>query len=144
MDPPVRAHASFLDGRRETIQTPLAQVEEPARPPTPPTPADSDDEAEAAAAYGAAMDAELAQTGLAQSFERAGEEPGDSASLAPVDVDFNLVKSLLESVEAQDGGAPGAAGLLLSELGVSVQPDDVAPASAWENAKEVSYGGEGK
>ena len=78
---------------------------------------DSDDEVEGDDVYAAQLEAELSSTEMAQSFDR----PTDDA---PVDVDFNLVKNLLESVEAQDGAAPGAAALLLNELGLELPADD--------------------
>ena len=78
---------------------------------------DSDDEVEEDAVYAAQLEAELSSTEMAQSFDR----PTDDA---PVDVDFNLVKNLLESVEAQDGSGPGAAALLLNELGLELPADD--------------------
>ena len=80
---------------------------------------DSDDEVEGDDVYAAQLEAELATTEMAQSFDR----PTDDDD-APVDVDFNLVKNLLESVEAQDGAAPGAAALLLNELGLELPADD--------------------
>ena len=78
---------------------------------------DSDDEVEGDDVYAAQLEAELSSTEMAQSFDR----PTDDA---PVDVDFNLVKNLLESVEAQDGAGPGAAALLLNELGLELPADD--------------------
>ena len=83
---------------------------------------DSDDEeatvdASPADEYAAQLEAELSTTEMAQSFDR----PDDDAD---VDVDFNLVKNLLESVEAQDGSSPGAAALLLNELGLGLPTDD--------------------
>ena len=67
----------------------------------------------------AQLEAELSTTEMASSFDR----PDDDAE-APVDLDFNLVKNLLESVEAQDGSSPGAAALLLNELGLELPADD--------------------
>ena len=80
---------------------------------------DSDDEVDEDDQYAAQLEAELATTEMAQSFDR----PTDDDA-APVDVDFNLVKNLLESVEAQDGAGPGAAALLLNELGLELPADD--------------------
>ena len=85
---------------------------------------DSDDEeatvnASPADEYAAQLEAELSTTEMASSFDR----PDDDAE-APVDLDFNLVKNLLESVEAQDGSSPGAAALLLNELGLELPADD--------------------
>ena len=77
------------------------------------------DEVEEDDVYAAQLEAELATTEMAQSFDR----PTDDDD-APVDVDFNLVKNLLESVEAQDGAGPGAAALLLNELGLELPADD--------------------
>ena len=98
-----------LRGLRDAAGAPAAvvQVEGP----------DSDDEVDEDDVYAAQLEAELATTEMAQSFDR----PSDNA---PVDVDFNLVKNLLESVEAQDGAAPGAAALLLNELGLELPADD--------------------
>jgi hypothetical protein len=85
---------------------------------------DSDDEeatvkASPADEYAAQLEAELSTTEMASSFDR----PDDNAE-APVDLDFNLVKNLLESVEAQDGSSPSAAALLLNELGLELPADD--------------------
>ena len=97
-----------LRGLRDAAGAPAAvvQVEGP----------DSDDEVDEDDQYAAQLEAELSSTEMAQSFDR----PTDDA---PVDVDFNLVKNLLESVEAQDGAGPGAAALLLNELGLELPAD---------------------
>ena len=79
---------------------------------------DSDDEVDEDDQYAAQLEAELSSTEMAQSFDRPENDEG------PVDVDFNLVKNLLESVEAQDGAGPGAAALLLNELGLELPADD--------------------
>ena len=120
-----RSDALGADGRRPDVSEDLG--------------ADSDDEVDDAAgaaeaeaapkeegdddaddAYGAALEAELAATEMAESFDRApGDEEDSRDPLAPVDVDFNLVKNLLDSVGAQHG-SPGAAALMLSELGVDL------------------------
>lgn len=112
------------------------------------TATDSDDEF--LVAYGAAMDSQLAATRMAESFERAppeagggggggsGDEPGvaqaeggeaaGSAALRPVDVDLNLVNSLLASYGEQ-AGMPGPAGTLAGLLGLKL-PDGGAPPAA--------------
>ena len=112
------------------------------------TETDSDDEF--MQAYGRAMDAQLAATRMADSFERAPAEAGaagskeekqaqqqvqqqaaggaedaeaaaDRAALRPVDVDLNLVNSLLASYGEQAGLA-GPAGNLAGLLGLRL-PD---------------------
>ena len=107
--PPDAEVMDVLRGLRDAAGAPAAAVA--AEGP------DSDDEVEGADVYAAQLEAELATTEMAQSFDR----PTDDA---PVDVDFNLVKNLLESVEAQDGAGPGAAALLLNELGLELPADD--------------------
>ena len=106
--PPDAEVVDVLRGLRDAAGAPAAvvQVEGP----------DSDDEVDEDDQYAAQLEAELATTEMAQSFDR----PTDDA---PVDVDFNLVKNLLESVEAQDGAGPGAAALLLNELGLELPAD---------------------
>lgn len=107
------------------------------------TATDSDDEF--MDAYGQAMDVQLAGTRMAESFERAPEpagadgadgqqQPGGAepaaggkeegpavAALRPVDIDVNLVKSLLASYGEQ-GGLPGPAGTLAGLMGLKL-PD---------------------
>ncbi len=110
------------------------------------TETDSDDEF--MAAYGRAMDAQLAATRMAESFERVPAEAGavagkeqqaqqaqqqsggggggaeaaaEAAALRPVDVDLNLVNSLLASYGEQAGLA-GPAGNLAGLLGLRL-PD---------------------
>ena len=109
--PPDTEVMDVLRGLRDAAGAPatVVQVEGP----------DSDDEVEEADVYAAQLEAELATTEMAQSFD--GPTDDDNA---PVDVDFNLVKNLLESVEAQDGAGPGAAALLLNELGLELPADD--------------------
>ena len=51
-----------------------------------------------------------------------GEEEVGGA-LEPVDVDFNLVKNLLESYTSQEGGA-GPASNILQSLGVHIPEQD--------------------
>lgn len=103
------------------------------------------------AAYGAALDAQLAGTAMADSFERApapdgaqaqaqgqqrppgeaggkgGEgsegEEGPTAALRPVDVDVNLVSSLLASYGEQ-AGLPGPAGTLAGLMGLKLPDPD--------------------
>ena len=108
--PPDAEVMGVLRGLRDAAGAPAAvvQVEGP----------DSDDEVDEDDQYAAQLEAELATTEMAQSFDRPENDD------APVDVDFNLVKNLLESVEAQDGAAPGAAALLLNELGLELPADD--------------------
>ena len=109
--PPDAEVMGVLRGLRDAAGAPAAAVavEGP----------DSDDEVDEDDVYAAQLEAELATTEMAQSFDR----PTDDDD-APVDVDFNLVKNLLESVEAQDGAGPGAAALLLNELGLELPADD--------------------
>ena len=109
--PPDAEVLGVLRGLRDAAGAPAAAVA--AEGP------DSDDEVEEDDVYAAQLEAELATTEMAQSFDR----PTDDDD-APVDVDFNLVKNLLESVEAQDGSGPGAAALLLNELGLELPADD--------------------
>jgi hypothetical protein len=52
-----------------------------------------------------------------------GDEGEDMESLAPVDVDLNLVKNLLESYSLQQGEA-GPVGNLMGQLGISLPDDD--------------------
>jgi len=79
---------------------------------------DSDDEPEEgfAAQYGAAMDAELKGSAMRDDFARA-EEGGEE--LRPVDIDRNLLQSLLASYGAQEG-LPGPASNLLGALGLAL------------------------
>lgn len=69
----------------------------------------------------AAMDAQLRGTSLAQSFAREQREGegGDLEDLPPVDLDLNLVRNLLQSVDAQ-GGSAGPGTTLLGQLGASL------------------------
>ena len=108
--PPDAEVMDVLRGLRDAAGAPAAAVA--AEGP------DSDDEVEGDDVYAAQLEAELATTEMAQSFDRPENDD------APVDVDFNLVKNLLESVEAQDGAGPGAAALLLNELGLELPADD--------------------
>jgi len=108
--PPDAEVLGVLRGLRDAAGAPAAAVA--AEGP------DSDDEVEGDDVYAAQLEAELATTEMAQSFDRPENDEG------PVDVDFNLVKNLLESVEAQDGAGPGAAALLLNELGLELPADD--------------------
>jgi hypothetical protein len=87
-------------------------------------------------AYAAALDEELAATTLAQTFEPAPAPSQDfsrtstaaataaasgttQAGLAPLDVDLNLVRSLVASYTAQ-GGLPGPASNLAGLLGIEL------------------------
>jgi hypothetical protein len=86
--------------------------------------------------YSAALDAELSATTMAQTFEKVQVTPaaaadtaaassspaaadGVDAGLTPLDVDFNLIKSLVASYTAQ-GGLPGPASNLAGLLGVQL------------------------
>ena len=93
---------------------------------------ESDGDAEAQrggfhAQYAAVLQQQLRETALGEDFARSGEEMRDAAQqppaadLAPLDVDLNLVQSLLASYAAQ-GGHPGPASNLLSMLGLGM-PD---------------------
>jgi len=76
------------------------------------------------------MDKELAGTTMAQSFDHVQEEEGlqeqqgegqqlEGEELRPVDIDFNLVKNLLESYASQDGGA-GPTSNILQSMGIKL------------------------
>lgn len=81
------------------------------------------------------MDKELAGTTMAQSFDHAQEEEGlqqpqeapqqqekipkEEEELRPVDIDFNLVKNLLESYASQEGGA-GPTSNILQSMGIKL------------------------
>ena len=67
------------------------------------------------------MDQELANTKMAQSFDYAEEQQEQGEGLKPVDIDFNLVKNLLESYTAQEGGA-GPTSNILQSMGIRM-PD---------------------
>lgn len=84
------------------------------------------------------MDNELAQTSIGESFEKSGKLPKetrqtqtnhsgepqcDSDDDAPVDVDFNLVKNILESFSTQQGLA-GPASNILNSMGVWLPPNN--------------------
>jgi hypothetical protein len=88
--------------------------------------------------YSAALEAELAATTMAQTFEKVQVTPpgaavagtlaasitpaaadGIDAGLTPLDVDFNLIQSLVASYTAQ-GGLPGPASNLAGLLGVQL------------------------
>jgi hypothetical protein len=89
--------------------------------------------------YSAAMEAELAATTMARTFERvqlspppdagaaggsdaaaaAAGDDGDAAALTPLDMDYNLIKSMVSSYSAQ-GGLPGPASNLAGLLGLSL------------------------
>ncbi|KAI3426737.1 uncharacterized protein J3R85_009597 [Psidium guajava] len=85
--------------------------------------------------YSDALNQELKSSTLTKSFVRANEEPsktnqGASSSSAqvmdedftPVDVDVNLVKSLLDSFSSQEG-LPGPGSNLLGLMGLRLPPD---------------------
>ena len=78
------------------------------------------------------MDKELVGTTMAQSFDHAQEEglqeqqegeglqqQQEEGELRPVDIDFNLVKNLLESYASQDGGA-GPTSNILQSMGIKL------------------------
>jgi hypothetical protein len=88
--------------------------------------------------YAAVLEEQLRETALHDDFERhqnaGGDEPpaserDASKTLAPVNVDLNLVKSLLASYTAQEG-QPGPATNLLSMLGVGL------PSTQGETSRE--------
>ena len=54
-----------------------------------------------------------------QAPAEAAARPEEGSSPLPVDVDFNLVKNLLESYTSQEGGA-GPASNLLHSLGINL------------------------
>lgn len=89
------------------------------------------------------MDAELARTSIGDSFEKRASKAEDLTSQGnrqmqedlsgaktheedegglPVDVDFNLVKNILESFSTQQGLA-GPASNILNSMGVWLPPD---------------------
>ncbi|XP_078347278.1 protein ecdysoneless homolog [Oculina patagonica] len=83
------------------------------------------------------MDDELARTSIGESFEKRASVPQgthqtqpnltsesqeDSAEDTPVDVDFNLVKNILESFSTQQGLA-GPASNILNSMGVWLPPN---------------------
>jgi hypothetical protein len=120
-----RGDALGADGRRPDVSEDLGadsddEVDDAAGAAEAEAAPKEEDDDDADDAYGAALEAELAATEMAESFDRApGDEEHSRDPLAPVDVDFNLVKNLLDSVGAQHG-SPGAAALMLSELGVDL------------------------
>ena len=61
------------------------------------------------------MDEELANTTMAESFDQI--QQGRQQELKPVDIDFNLVKNLLESYTSQEGGA-GPTSNILQSMGI--------------------------
>ena len=76
------------------------------------------------------MDKELSNTTMAESFDRLeqqqqGEGPlqqqQEGEELKPVDIDFNLVKNLLESYASQEGRA-GPTSNILQSMGIRI-PD---------------------
>lgn len=69
------------------------------------TASDSDDDSEFAEAYSEAMQSELDQTKMQESFIKA---PGQSegTSLSEIDLDVNLVENLMHSY-SQQAGCPG-------------------------------------
>jgi len=98
---------------------------------------DSDDEGRFMEAYAQALDSQLDQTKMAQSFDRGAVQatgtgaapPGAAgeAVLQPVDLDVNLANSLLASYSSQQG-LPGPASSLAGLLGVTLpDPDAIHP-----------------
>lgn len=64
------------------------------------------------------MDKELANTTMAKSFDQIQQEQQQQGEgLKPVDIDFNLVKNLLESYTSQEGGA-GPTSNILQSMGI--------------------------
>ena len=55
--------------------------------------------------------------------EGGGDETEVGGALQPVDVDFNLIKNLLESYTSQEGGA-GPTSNILQSLGVHIPEQD--------------------
>ena len=97
------------------------------------------------------MDAELEGSTLVSSFERERIESTlqsslemniggrsrareETKSVGPVDVDHNLLKYLLESHAAQEG-REGPAGLLLSQLGISLPRPQLSGNSSGRSGK---------
>ncbi len=84
------------------------------------------------AEYASALEAQLRDTAMRDDFARAGDggaptdddaaRAADGNALPPVDVDLNLVQSLLASYSAQEG-LPGPASNLLGVLGLAL-PDN--------------------
>ncbi|KAI3900702.1 hypothetical protein MKW92_003336 [Papaver armeniacum] len=83
--------------------------------------------------YSDALNEELKSTTLKKSFVRANAQPSkttEDEELTPVDVDVNLVKSLLDSFSSQQG-LPGPASNLLGLMGLQLpQPVDDATTHA--------------
>ncbi|KAJ7514822.1 hypothetical protein O6H91_23G061000 [Diphasiastrum complanatum] len=86
--------------------------------------------------YSEILQQELKETSLAKTFARVEDMPstssqcrdieeadGDTENLGPVDVNFNLVKNMLESYASQHG-MPGPASNLLGAMGLQL-PDDL-------------------
>lgn len=82
--------------------------------------------------YSDALNQELSNTSIKETFSRAphhsnDEGPSNAADsdgeMAPVDVDLNLVESFLNSYSSQQG-LPGPASNLLGLMGVKVPPPD--------------------
>jgi len=76
------------------------------------------------------LDAEIQSTKLGKDFERVPSQKSlnvsqeqniseDRAMYEPVDIDYNLVKNLLNSISSS-GGLPGPATGLLAEFGIRV------------------------
>ena len=97
------------------------------------------------AAYAAALDEQLRGTAMASDFARTpapGPAPATAAgagdedeAMRPVDVDLNLVQSLLASYTAQEG-LPGPASTMLGLLGLAL-PDDADRRDAKAGAGET-------
>ena len=111
------------------------------------TATDSDDDGDFNEAYGAALAEQLAGTRVGATFMQAADSnpaasssaggaaaapgtqrrvsqqpPGDGGDLQPVDIDVNLVQSLLASYAGQQG-LPGPAGALAGLMGIQL-PDN--------------------
>ncbi|KAL1921671.1 uncharacterized protein VTP21DRAFT_10313 [Calcarisporiella thermophila] len=90
------------------------------------------------------MDQELADTMIGKSFDRPdmlteqkhsammNSDGGEINDDEPVDIDFNLVKNMLESFKAQEG-LPGPAGNMMGRLGVWVPRDEEEEGEKNEN-----------
>ncbi|KAJ2000177.1 hypothetical protein GGI04_004254 [Coemansia thaxteri] len=70
-----------------------------------------------------AMDQELSKTHIGKSFASSERECGDGYDDPDVNVDLNLVESIVESFRAQEGLA-GPAGTMLKQFGIHLPPND--------------------
>ena len=72
------------------------------------------------------MDRELSRTNVGKSFVVDSKEQSPQDDALPVDIDFNLVQSLLESYSSQEGRA-GPATNILQTLGINFPRDSNSP-----------------